>query len=56
MTGIYESCYLCHSMTDPGNSVVTDASGMAGMWSDRYVLELLPMPQYATLVTLLSDF
>ena len=31
---MYENCYLCHSMTDPGNSVVTDASKVAGMWSD----------------------
>ena len=46
VTGMYESCYLCHSMTDYGNSVVADESMMAGMWSDRYVRELLPMPQY----------
>ena len=43
---MYESVYLCHNMTDPGNSVVSDESRMAGIWSDRYVRELLPMPQY----------
>ena len=37
VTGMYENCYLCHSMTDPGNSVVTDESRMTGVWSDRYV-------------------
>ena len=25
---MYESCYLCHSMIDSGNSVVADASRM----------------------------
>ena len=46
VTGMYKSSYLYHSMRDPGNSVVTDESRMAGMWSDRYLRELLPMPQY----------
>ena len=46
VTGLYWSCYLCHSMTDPGNSVVTDVSKMAGLWSDRYELGLLPIPQF----------
>ena len=33
-------------MTDPGNSVVTDESRMADLWSDKSVLVLLAMPQY----------